>query len=93
MSLQPIQQTEGATASQVANAIVNQIMLLTQRVEKLRDEGLPAIPATPEKTLPNGQVLPARPAVPAVSVDAINAALGADNCALLDSLKAAIKGI
>ena len=92
MSLQPIQQTEGVTASQVANAIVHQIMLLTKRVEKLRDEGMPAIPAAPEKTLPNGQVVPARPASEAVSPEAINAALGADNCALLDSLKASIKG-
>jgi len=44
-------------------------------------------------TLPDGRKIPARPARPAmaaISADAINAALGKDNCDLLDSIKASI---
>lgn len=94
--LKEITPTESVIANQVAARLVSEILNTAKRVVAIRTEGIPAIAAseaTPEQTLPDGRKIPARPArpaVPAVSAEAINAALGADNCALLDSIKDAI---
>jgi len=94
--LKEITPTESVIANQVAARLVNEILNTAKRVDAIRTEGIPAIAAveaTPEQTLPDGRKIPARPARPAVaavSAAAINAALGEDNCALLDSIKASI---
>jgi hypothetical protein len=94
--LQEITPTESVIANQVAQRLVNEIINTAKRVNAIRTEGIPAvaaIPATPEQTLPDGRIMPARPARPAtaaISAAAINAALGESNCVLLDSVKSAI---
>lgn len=94
--LKEITPTESVIANQVAARLVSEILNVAKRVVAIRTEGIPAIAAseaTPEQTLPDGRKIPARPARPAVaavSAEAINDALGAENCALLDSIKAAI---
>ncbi len=91
--LKEITPTESVIANQVAARLVNEILNTAKRVVAIRTQGIPAIaavPATLEQTLPDGRVIPARPARPAVaavSAEAINAALGKDSCALLDSIK------
>lgn len=96
--LKEITPTESVIANQVAARLVNEIINTAKRVIAIRAEGIPAvaaIEATPEQTLPDGRVMPARPARPAtaaISAKAINAALGDSNCALLDALKTAIFG-
>lgn len=94
--LKEITPTESVIANQVAQRLINEIIGMSKRVVAIRAEGIPAVaatPATPEQTLPDGRKVPARPARPAtaaISAAAINAALGKDNCDLLDSLKSAI---
>jgi hypothetical protein len=94
--LKEITPTESVIANQVAARIVSEILNIAKRVNAIRTGGIPAVAAVPstlEQTLPDGRVMPARPARPAiaaVSADAINAALGKDNCDLLDSIKASI---
>jgi chorismate-pyruvate lyase len=94
--LQPITPTESAIANQVAARLINEILNTAKRVVAIRTDGIPAVaavPATPEQSLPNGRKIlarPARPAVAAVSAAAIDAALGKDNCDLLDAIKASI---
>ena len=94
--LTEITPTESVMANQVAQRIVTEIVNMSKRIVALRTEGIPAIaasPATPEMTLPDGRKIlarPARPAIPAISAEAINAALGKDNCDLLNSIKASI---
>jgi|LakMenEpi03Aug12_release.lakeMendotaPanAssembly.Ray.scaffolds.fasta_scaffold293549_1 hypothetical protein len=96
MPLEQIVPTESLIANQVAARLVSEILNTAKRVDAIRTEGIPAIAAaeaTPEQTLPDGRKMPARPArpaVPAISAEAINAALGEDNCNLLDSIKASI---
>jgi hypothetical protein len=94
--LKQITPTESMIANQVAQRIVSEIINMSKRVIAIRNEGVPAveaIEATPEQTLPNGRKIlarPARPATSAVTADAINAALGKENCDLLDSIKVLI---
>jgi hypothetical protein len=94
--LQEITPTESVIANQVAARLVGEIIQTAKRVVAIRTNGIPAVAAvaaTPGQTLPDGRVMPARPARPAiaaVSADAINAALGKDNCDLLDAIKASI---
>lgn len=94
--LKEITPTESVIANQVAARLVSEILNVAKRVVAIRTEGIPAIAAveaTPEQTLPDGRKIPARPArpaVPAISAEAINAALGKDNCDLLDSIKEAV---
>ena len=94
--LKEIIPTESMIANQVAQRLINEIISMSKRVVAIRAEGipaLPAVPATPEQTLPDGRKVPARPARPAttaISAAAINAALGKDNCDLLDAIKASI---
>lgn len=94
--LKEITPTESVIANQVAARLVSEILNVAKRVEAIRTEGIPAIAAvaaTPEQPLPDGRKIPARPARPAtaaISAAAINAALGKDNCDLLDSIKASI---
>jgi hypothetical protein len=96
--LQAVKPTESVIANQVAARLVNEIIQTSKRIVAIRAEGISAVeavPATPEQTLPDGRkipALPARPAIAAVSAEAINAALGKDNCTLLDALKTAIFG-
>jgi len=79
--LTEITPTESVMANQVAQRIVTEIVNLSKRIVVIRTEGIPAIAASAR---------PARPAMAAISADAINAALGKDNCDLLDSIKASI---
>jgi len=94
--LKEIIPTESVIANQIAARLVNEILNTAKRVDTIRTQGIPAIaavPATAEQTLLDGRVVPARPgrpAVAAISAAAINAALGKDNCDLLDSIKASI---
>lgn len=90
MPLQPIAPTETALANQVAQRIIQDALNTAKRINEIRTNGLPAVAAQPETPMPNGQTRPAQPAIPAVSAEAINAALGEDNCAILDALKAAL---
>ena len=90
MSLQPIPVTTDELAKNVARQILQQIKSVRDNVNKLRTEGVPARPAVPERTLPDGRVIPATAAVPAITGAAIEAALGAPNCALLDQVRDAI---
>jgi len=91
MSLQPIPVTTNELAKNVARQILQQVKSVKNNVSKLRTEGVPARPATPGRTLPDGRVIPATPAAIAISSDAINAALGVDNCEILDKIKDAIE--
>ena len=88
MPLQPVGNEDKAT--QVASAAINQIFNLAKRINKLRAEGVPEIPAQEARTGPNGRELPAREAVSGVTAEEINAALGEENCAILDQIKAAV---
>ena len=90
MPLQPVAPTETALANQVAQRIVNEITTTAKRIIELRANGIPAVPEQEARTLPDGRIIPARPAQIAVSAEAINAALGADNCALLNQIKTAL---
>ena len=68
--LQAITPTESIIANQVAQRLVNEIINTAKRVVAIRTEGIPAVeaaPATPAQTLPDGRVIPARPARPATS--------------------------
>jgi hypothetical protein len=88
MPLQPVATTEVAAANQIAQRIVQEINQTANRIAAIRANGIPAIAAVPAGTRPDGQPIPARPATAAVSAAAIDAALGADNCKLLDEIKA-----
>jgi hypothetical protein len=90
MSLQPIPVTTDELAKNVARQILQQIKSVRDNVNKLRTEGVPARPAVPERELPDGRIIPATPAVPAITADAINAALGTANCELLDEMRDAL---
>lgn len=94
--LQEITPTESMVANQAAQRLVSEIINMSKRVIAIRTQGIPAVegvPETLEQTLPDGRKIPARPsrpAIAAISADAINAALGEENCALLDAIKASI---
>lgn len=90
MPLQPVAVTTDELAKNVARQILQQVKFIKDNVSKLRAEGVPARLAVPPRTLEDGRVIPASPAVAAIPAAAIDAALGAENCALLDSLKDAI---
>jgi hypothetical protein len=90
MPLQPVAVTTDELAKNVARQILNQINSIKNNVVKLRAEGVPARPAVAERVSEDGRVFPAIPAVPAIPAAAIDAALGAENCALLDGIKDAI---
>lgn len=90
MALNPIQISESTAAEQVAQRLINDIVTMAQRVIKLREEGLPAIPARPATTTPDGRQIPAYPGSPGVSAEALNAALGADNREALDQVRIAL---
>lgn len=90
MPLQPVKITEDSRAEALAQRLVQEIVSTAERVNKIRTEGLPAMPAQEEKVLPDGRVIPARDEQPAISADAIKAKLGVANNALLDQLKAAL---
>lgn len=65
---------------------------LARQIAKKRAEGIPAVPAQPERVLPNGQIMPARPALPAVTAEQYQAALGETNNALYAQLGIAVLG-
>jgi len=90
MPLQPVAVTTDELAKNVARQILNQIKSIKDNVAKLRAEGVPARPAVAARTLEDGRVIPASPAVAAIPAAAIDAALGKENCALLDGIKDAI---
>lgn len=87
MPLQPVAPTESALANQIANRVITEVQQAAQRIAALRATGVPAQAAVAAQTLPDGRVIPARPAVAGVSAAAINTALGTANCALLDEIK------
>jgi len=91
MPLQPVAITTDELAKNVARQILNQIKSVKDNIAKIRAEGVPSRPAVAARTLEDGRVIPAAAAVPAIPASAINAALGAENCALLDSIKTAIE--
>lgn len=80
MPLQAIQTTSETRAEQVASQLVNLISSTSSRIKTIRTNGLPAVP---ERTLPNGQIVPAQPAVSGAEIDA---KLGPSNVAIIDSL-------
>jgi hypothetical protein len=96
--LKEVSPTEDVLANQVAQRLVQQVAGLTQQIVSIRANGVPAVPAVeaaPAQLLADGRTIPARPArqaIPAISPEAIDKALGADNCMLFDSLKVAIVG-
>jgi len=90
MPLQPVAVTTDELAKNVARQILQQIKSVKDNVAKIRSEGIAARPEVPARTLEDGRVIPASAAVPAIPAAAIDAALGKENCALLDSLKTAI---
>ena len=94
--IKQITPTESVMATQVAQRMVDDIINISKRIAAIRLNGISAVaavPATLERIFPDGRVIPARPARPAIaaiSAEAINAALGKDNCDLLDAIKASI---
>lgn len=86
MPIQNIDVTTDELAKNVARQILQQISSTRNNIAKLREEGVPARPATPARELPDGRVIPASPAVAAITAAAINTALGEANCAILDDL-------
>jgi len=66
------------------------VTVLAAKVNAIRSEGIPVIPAQEPRQMPNGQMSPARAAVAAVTPEAINQALGTANCAVLDALAEAL---
>jgi hypothetical protein len=90
MPLQPVAVTTDELAKNIARQILNQIKSVKDNIAKIRAEGVPARPAVAARTLEDGRIIPASAAVPAIPATAIDAALGAENCALLDSIKTAI---
>jgi hypothetical protein len=91
MPLQPIPTSASTTAETAAQTIVQLIEQTSARIKAMRANGLPARPVTPARPLPNGQVIPEQPAQPAVTGAEIDAKLGAQNCAILDALAAALE--
>jgi hypothetical protein len=91
MPIQPIAESESFTAERVARQIVTQIITTAERIRKVRAEGVPAIEPRPAQTLPDGRVIPGRDGSPAVPPEAIDAALGAENVAILEALDAALQ--
>ena len=91
MPLQPIAPTEVVAGNQVAQRIIQEITQLAARIDSIRTDGIPAVAATPAGTHPTGQTYPARPATAGISAAVINAALGAQNCELLDDVKALLE--
>jgi hypothetical protein len=75
-----------------ASRDTQQVENLARQIAKKRAEGIPAIPAQPERIMPNGQIVPARPAMPAVTAAQYQAALGETNNALYAQLGVAVLG-
>jgi len=96
MPLQPVAPTEVVLANQIAARMIQEVMQTAARINELRAKGIaaqPAVAAVAASTGPQGQPIPAQPARPAVagvSAAAIDAALGEDNCALLDEIRTAL---
>lgn len=90
MPLQPVTPTEAVAATQIAQRFVGQVSQLAKVIAETRKNGIPAVAAREAGTGPNGQVIPARPATAAISAAAIDAALGPENCAILDTLAEAL---
>ena len=88
--LSPIATTESAVANQLAQRAVLEITQLGSRLAGLLDHGMPSQAAVAAQTAPNGQVMPARAAVPAVSPEAFAAALGTANVAVLTTVRASL---
>jgi hypothetical protein len=91
MPLQPVTTSESTAAELLAQRVVNNIKQVTNEVNKLRTEGVPARPAREEQIV-NGRVIPAFAGTPAITPQAFNEALGETNCALFDALRVAIFG-
>lgn len=92
MPLEPIIPTEEVAASQIAARMTNEVIQVSKQFNELRTVGVPARAAVAEQTLPDGRVIPARPAVQGVSAAAINNALGVANRAIFDALKEVVEG-
>ena len=92
MPLEPIEVTPEARANQVAQQLVNEVAQLATKISSARIKGLPAVAAVSAMRHPNGHIIPARPALPAVSPELLDTALNPANCALFDTLKKAIEG-
>lgn len=90
MPLEPITADTAELAKNAARQIISQIQQTSANIVKLRANGIPAVPARAAQTLPDGRVIPAQDARPAVSGADIDTALGTANVAVLDALAAAL---
>ena len=90
--LQPVSPTPSVLANMHASRDVQQVAQLAQAIAKKRAEGIPAAAAQPERVAPNGQVIPARPGMPAVTAAEYRASLGESNNALFESLSKSLLG-
>jgi hypothetical protein len=90
MPLQPIEPTADELAKNVARQILQQIGNTAKQVAKLRADGVPAVAARAAQTLPDGRIIPAVEARPAVTGARIDAALGQSNVAILSALSTAL---
>ena len=91
MPLQPVQPTEKTLANQLAQRMVQDVAATAKRVGDYRSNGMPEVAEQEARTLPDGRVVPARPAQPAISKAALEEALGEKNCDVLDILKAVLE--
>lgn len=90
MPLKQIATSESTSAELVAQRCIAELVQAASKIKHLRVTGIPATDARPATQLPNGQVQPGRPATPAVSAEAINAAFGAANIEALDAVDEAL---
>lgn len=82
--LTQITPSQTARAEQVASQIIQSIITTAQRLKNIRENG---VPASPERTLPNGQVVPAFDAIPWADIEA---KIGPQNMAVIAALEEAL---
>ncbi len=85
MKLHPIPVSKESAAEAVARRIVQVVHQAAQTVATLR-KGIPASKPQEARSLPDGRIIPARVAGPAVSAKEIEEKLGPANIAALDAL-------
>ena len=91
MAFEEIKTSESNAAENIAKQIVGQIVSTAARIVQLRKTGVPAVEAQPASQLPDGRVIPARPAATAITPEMIDEKLGAKNVAILNALSQAME--
>lgn len=79
-------------AAQAAQQLVMQALQTSKRTADMLDNGIPARHAQEARELPDGRVIAAVPAVPAISAAALRAAIGEANVTKLEAARSALLG-